>query len=116
MREIVLDTKCAGRGFPLQARRLLASASIHRLVQPIGGGDWRLNIPVALALEYEDVLKRKDVAGGIREPDVDLFLDYVFRAANLVPFVPSLAAGFARSGRRAYSGSSRFRYGHQPSF
>ena len=57
------------------------------MVQSIGSGDWRLNISVALALEYEDVLKRKDVAGGIQEPDVDLFLDYVFRAANLVPFV-----------------------------
>jgi predicted nucleic acid-binding protein len=57
------------------------------VVQSIGRGDWRLNISVALALEYEDVLKRKNLAGGITESDVDLFLDYVFRAANLVPFV-----------------------------
>jgi len=53
----------------------------------IGQNTWRLNISVALALEYEDVLKRKDLLRGFTESDVDDFLDYVFRASNLVPFV-----------------------------
>jgi predicted nucleic acid-binding protein len=81
MREIVLDTNVLVAAF-----RSKRGAS-YQVVQSIGRGDWRLNISVALALEYEDVLKRENVAGGITEPDVDLFLDYVFRAANLVPFV-----------------------------
>ena len=46
-----------------------------------------MNISVALALEYEDVLKRTNLLPGFSEADVDEFLDYVFRASNLVPFV-----------------------------
>lgn len=41
---------------------------------------------VALALEYEDVLKRENLVGG-DEADIDNFLDYLFRISNLVPFV-----------------------------
>jgi hypothetical protein len=67
----------------LQARRILPRGPIHRpdqlAVEYLGG---------YLALEYEDVLKRKGmVPGGITEAEIDRFLDYVFRVSNLVPFV-----------------------------
>ena len=47
--------------------------SSYRLPQRIGGGDWRLNISVALALEYEGVLKRRHVLPGFSETEVDEF-------------------------------------------
>ena len=53
----------------------------------IGRSDWRLNISVALALEYEDVLKRRGMLPGIGETDVDEFLNYLFAVSNLVPSV-----------------------------
>jgi predicted nucleic acid-binding protein len=82
MREIVLDTNVLVSAF-----RSKRGAS-YELVRSIGLGGWRLNISVALALEYEDVLKRKGMLPhGITEAEVDAFLDYVFRTANLVPFV-----------------------------
>jgi putative PIN family toxin of toxin-antitoxin system len=81
MHEIVLDTNVLVAAF-----RSKRGAS-YQVVQSIGRGDWRLNVSVALALEYEDVLKRQNVAGPITEPDVDLFLNYVFQVANLVPYV-----------------------------
>jgi predicted nucleic acid-binding protein len=56
------------------------------LVRSIGQGDWRPNISAALALEYEDVLKRKDLLP-LSGAEVDEFLDYVFQASNLVPSV-----------------------------
>jgi hypothetical protein len=57
------------------------------LVRSIGRADWRLKLSVALALEYEDVLKRSGLLQGVTEVEVDDFLDYVFRTSNLVPFV-----------------------------
>jgi len=54
----------------------------------IDQGRWRLNISVALALEYEDVLKREGLLTGIDAAHVDELLDYLFAAANLPPFVP----------------------------
>ena len=42
---------------------------------------------MALALEYEDVLKRNRLLPGMSETDVDEFLNYLFLASNLVPFV-----------------------------
>jgi predicted nucleic acid-binding protein len=52
----------------------------------IGRSDWRLNISVALALEYEDV-KRRGMLPGIHETEVDEFLNYLFAVSNLVPSV-----------------------------
>ena len=90
MLEIVLDTNVLVAAF-----RSKRGAS-YQLVRSIGLGDWRLNISVALALEYEDVLKRKGtIPAGIEEAEIDGFLDYLFSASNLVPFVfrqrPSLS-------------------------
>ena len=39
----------------------------YQVIRLIGQPGWRLNISVALALEYEDVLKRKDLLPGISE-------------------------------------------------
>lgn len=49
-----------------------------------------MNISVALALEYEDVLKRQSLLPGVGEAQVDDFLDYLFKVANLVPSVSRL--------------------------
>lgn len=72
MLEVVLDTNVLVAAF-----RSKRGAS-YQLVRAIGLGDWRLNISVALALEYEDVLKRKDMLpDGITEADIDRFLEYL---------------------------------------
>ena len=62
----------------------------YQLVRLIGHRPWRPNISVALALEYEDVLKRRWLLPGVGEADVDEFLDYLFTVSNLVPAVPRL--------------------------
>jgi hypothetical protein len=60
----------------------------YQLLQSIGSGAFRLNISVALALEYEDVLKHKGMLrGGMAAESIDDFLDYLFATANLVPYV-----------------------------
>src|SRR5260370_36195893 len=80
-REIVLDTNVLVAAF-----RSKRGAS-YELVRSIGRADWRLNVSVALALEYEDVLKRSGLLQGITEVEIDDFLDYIFRTSNLVQFV-----------------------------
>ena len=55
------------------------------MLRLIDQGRWRLNISVALALEYEDVLKREGLLTGIDAADVDELLEYLFAAANLAP-------------------------------
>jgi len=75
--QIVLDTNVLVAAFP--SRR----GASHRLLMTIGEGVWEANISVALALEYEDVLKRGLTALTAR--DVDDFLDYLFLRSNLVP-------------------------------
>jgi putative PIN family toxin of toxin-antitoxin system len=81
MHEVVLDTNVLVAA--LRSKR----GSPYRLLHRIGGGDWRLNISVALALEYEDVLKRSHVLPGFSETEVDEFLDYLFSVARLEPTV-----------------------------
>jgi hypothetical protein len=45
---------------------------------PSAWANWRPNISVALALEYEEVLKRKGVLpSGLTEAAIDRFLDYL---------------------------------------
>lgn len=56
IREIVLDTNVL-----VAAWRSKRGAS-YELIRSIGTADWRLNISVALALEYEDILKRTDIS------------------------------------------------------
>jgi predicted nucleic acid-binding protein len=57
------------------------------LLRLVGEGEWRLNISVALALEYEEVLKRNGLPPGISRAEVDEFLDYLFMVSNLIPYV-----------------------------
>src|SRR5205807_1730195 len=59
----------------------------YQLIRSIGRADWRLNVSVALALEYEDVLKRDGMLPSVSEAEIDDFLDYIFKTSNLVPFV-----------------------------
>ena len=80
-REIVLDTNVLVAAF-----RSKRGAS-YELVRSIGQADWRLSVSVALALEYEDVLKRSGLLQGVTEAEIDDFLAYIFRTSNLVPFV-----------------------------
>jgi putative PIN family toxin of toxin-antitoxin system len=82
--EAVVDTNVL-----VAALRSKRGAS-YRLVRLIGQSGWRLNISVALALEYEDVLKRRGLLPGVGEANVDEFLDYLFTVSNLVPSVPRL--------------------------
>ncbi len=82
MREIVLYTNVL-----VAALRSKRGAS-YQLVRLIGSGVFRINISVALALEYEDVLKRNDMLrGGMTAESIEDFLDYLFTTANLVPYV-----------------------------
>jgi len=82
MLQIVLDTNVL-----VTALRSGRGAS-HQLIRMMGQGAWQANISVALALEYEDVLKRRNMLPGLTSTDVDTFLDYVFQVSNLVPVVP----------------------------
>lgn len=81
MREIVLDTNVLAAA--LRSRR----GASYRIVSLIGTGLFRPNISVALALEYEEVLKRRDLISAMTDDDVDKFLDYIFQLSNLVPSV-----------------------------
>lgn len=81
MREVVLDTNILVAAF-----RSKRGAS-YQIVRSIGLGGWRPNISVALALEYEEILKRKDVLPNVSEAEIDRFLNYVFRVSNLIPSV-----------------------------
>jgi putative PIN family toxin of toxin-antitoxin system len=80
-REIVLDTNVL-----VAALRSKRGAS-YELVRSIGQAEWRLNVSVALALEYEDVLKRIGMFQGISEAEIDDLLGYILQTSNLVPFV-----------------------------
>jgi putative PIN family toxin of toxin-antitoxin system len=87
--EIVLDTNVL-----VSALRSRRGAS-WRILSLIGTGAFRSHVSVALALEYEEVLKRANMTSALTEDDVDKFLDYIFRSSNLVPSVfprrPSLS-------------------------
>ncbi len=81
MHEIVLDTNVLVAA--LRSRR----GASYRIISLIGAGGFRLNVSVALALEYEEVLKRGDLISALTGDDVDRFLDYIFQFSNLVPSV-----------------------------
>jgi putative PIN family toxin of toxin-antitoxin system len=81
MRQVILDTNVL-----VAALRSKRGAS-YELVRVIGQGDWRPVVSVALALEYEDVLKRPGMVTGLSDADVDDLLKFIFRVANLVQSV-----------------------------
>lgn len=69
MVDVVLNTNVLVAAF-----RSKRGAS-YQLVRSIGLGGCRPNISVALALEYEDVLKRQDLLPNISGSEIDRFLD-----------------------------------------
>jgi len=81
MYEVVIDTNVL-----VSALRSKRGAS-HELVRSLGQGQWQPTISVALALEYEDVLKRSGLIEALDEAAIDDFLNYLFREARLVPSV-----------------------------
>ena len=89
MHQIVLDTNVLVAS--LRSRR----GASYRIVSLIGTGVFRSHVSVALALEYEEVLKRTGLISALTEGDVDKFLNYIFQFSNLVPSVyptrPSLS-------------------------
>jgi putative PIN family toxin of toxin-antitoxin system len=82
VRQIVLDTNVLVAG--LRSKR----GASHALIRILGTANWRNNVSVALALEYEDVLAREGLIPGLSTADLDDFLDYVFSVSNLIPTVP----------------------------
>jgi putative PIN family toxin of toxin-antitoxin system len=81
MYELVFDTNVL-----VAALRSRHGAS-NELLRLVGRGIFRLNISVALALEYEDVLKREDMVPGYTASEVDVLLAYLFEVSNLAPIV-----------------------------
>jgi predicted nucleic acid-binding protein len=81
MHQVILDTNVLVAG--LRSRR----GAAYQLVRLMGQGAWRPVVSVALALEYEDVLKRPGLLPALTDADVDEFLKFVFRVANRVPAV-----------------------------
>jgi predicted nucleic acid-binding protein len=67
----------------------------QQIVRLIGTGAFRSNISVALALEYEEVLKRGDLISALTDDEVDGFLNYIFQFSTLVasvyPMRPTLS-------------------------
>lgn len=89
MHQIVLDTNVLVAS--LRSRR----GASYRIVSLIGTGVFRSHVSVALALEYEEVLKRTGLISALTEGEVDKFLNYILQFSNLVPSVyptrPSLS-------------------------
>lgn len=89
MHEVVLDTNVLVAA--LRSRR----GASYRLIRLIGTGEFRPNISVALALEYEEVLKRVDLIPWATSAEADEFLEYIFQVSNLVPSVHSIRPSLA---------------------
>lgn len=84
MLQIVLDTNVLVAG--LRSRR----GASFELIRLIAENRFRLNVSVALALEYEDVLKRPGLVTSLTDDEIDAFLDYVLASSTLVQSVPTL--------------------------
>ncbi len=83
-RQFVFDTKILVAG--LRSQR----GASFRLLQMLASNRILLNVSVALALEYEAVLKRPGLITGFSSAKVDAFLDYIFSVSTLWPSVPRL--------------------------
>jgi putative PIN family toxin of toxin-antitoxin system len=84
LHEIVLDTNVLVTA--LRSRR----GASYQLIRLLDTKAFRMNVSVALPLEYEEVLKRADLVPGLTGDDVDAFLDYIFQSSNLVLSVHSM--------------------------
>ncbi len=74
--QIVLDTNVL-----LSALRSQFGASFL-LLNLLGDARFQLNLSVALAFEYEDVLKRPEMQLALSHREIDDFLDYLCQNAN----------------------------------
>ena len=81
MRELIFDTNVLVAG--LRSKR----GASYQLIRLFTESRFRLNVSVALALEYEDVLKRPGLLAWMTPQKVDIFLDYLFSTCNLEPSV-----------------------------
>jgi putative PIN family toxin of toxin-antitoxin system len=77
MYQVVLDTSVL-----VAAMRSRFGAS-NRLLSLVGDNRWRPNITVAVALEYEAVLKRNCREFNLTEEEIDDTLDAIFSYAGL---------------------------------
>jgi putative PIN family toxin of toxin-antitoxin system len=83
-RQFVFDTNILVAGL-----RSKQGASF-RLLQMLADNRILLNVSVALALEYEAVLKRPGLIPGFSEAEMDVFLDYILSVSTLWPSVRRL--------------------------
>jgi putative PIN family toxin of toxin-antitoxin system len=77
MYQVVIDTNI------LVAAMRSKNGASHRLLSLLGDGRWRPNLTVAIALEYEAVLKRDCQRFGLTESDIDDLLDGICSEAGL---------------------------------
>ena len=77
MYQVVIDTNI------LVAAVRSKNGASHRLLSLLGDGRWRPNLTVAIALEYEAVLKRDCQRFGLTESDIDDLLDGICSEAGL---------------------------------
>src|SRR5580658_3051652 len=82
MFDCVFDTNVVVAG--LRSRH----GASHELLRLVASGAIRLHISVALALEYEEVLKRPGMLPDVSQIEIDKFLDDLFRLATLRKSVP----------------------------
>ena len=81
---VVLDTNV------LVAAMRSSLGSSFALLSTLGDGRWQPVVSPALALEYEDVLKREASGIALATGEIDDVLNYLFLAARLVRSVPRL--------------------------
>ena len=91
MLQLILDTNVLAAGL-----RSKHGAS-YQLIRMLPENRFQLNISVALALEYEDVLKRPDLVTAMSAYDIDNILDYIIAVSNLEAYGAAAPAQFARS-------------------
>ena len=84
MLQLILDTNVLVAGL-----RSKHGAS-YQLIRMLPENRFQLNISVALALEYEDVLKRPDLVTAMSADEIDNILDYIIAVSNLEAYVPRL--------------------------
>jgi putative PIN family toxin of toxin-antitoxin system len=77
MHQVVLDTNV------LVAALRSRNGASYKLLSTLGDGRWRPNLTVAVALEYEAVLKRYCEKFGLTEVEIDAFLDGLVSRSGL---------------------------------
>jgi putative PIN family toxin of toxin-antitoxin system len=76
MYQIILDTNV------LVAALKSRKGASFKLLSLIDSGKFEVNLSVPLFLEYEDVLKRKDMLPHLAMEDIDNVLDYICKQGN----------------------------------